>query len=138
MLSDLTREGGGTIIVPGSHRRNDHPRAGGPIAPLQPYPGERQLEGRAGSVAVMDACMWHAVAPNRTDRERVAVLVRYAPWWLNIAPLRSGTIDRQELSKSKTARTRRFHRFPGKYLRIFRRTPIRCCDTWSPGNSRAN
>ena len=97
MLSDFTAKGGGTIVVPGSHRRSDHPRAGGAVDPSQPYPGERQLEGRAGSVAVMDARMWHAVAPNQTDRERVAVLVRYAPWWLNTAPLRPGTVDRREI-----------------------------------------
>jgi len=97
MLTHFTAEGGGTIVVPGSHKRGDHPRAGGAVDPSQPYPGERQLEGRAGSVAVMDARMWHAVAPNQTDRERVAVLVRYAPWWLNTAPLRPGTIDLQEI-----------------------------------------
>jgi hypothetical protein len=97
MLSDFTSEGVGTIVVPGSHKRDDHPRAGGAVGPSQPYPGERQLKGRAGSVAVMDARLWHALAPNPTDRERVAVLVRYAPWWLTTAPLRPGMIDRQEI-----------------------------------------
>ena len=48
--------------------------------------------------------MWHAVAPNQTDRERVAVLVRYAPWWLNIAPLRPGTIDRQEIVEKQNGK----------------------------------
>jgi phytanoyl-CoA dioxygenase PhyH len=104
MLSDFTTEGGGTIIVPGSHRRSDHPRPGSEIDPTQPYPGERQLLGNAGTVALLDARMWHAVAPNRTDRERVAVIVRYAPWWLNLDPLRPGTLDRQEIVEAQNGK----------------------------------
>jgi ectoine hydroxylase-related dioxygenase (phytanoyl-CoA dioxygenase family) len=97
MLSDFTEAGGGTIVVPGSHRRPDHPRKDGPFPPIVPYPGETRLRGRAGSVAVFDARLWHAVAPNLTDRPRVAVIVRYAPWWLNINPLRPGTVDREQI-----------------------------------------
>jgi hypothetical protein len=97
MLSDFTGEGGGTIIVPGSHLKSDHPRKDGPIQPLTPYPGEKQLTGRAGSVAVFDARLWHAVAPNLSDRPRIAAIVRYAPWWLNVNPLRPGTVDREEI-----------------------------------------
>jgi ectoine hydroxylase-related dioxygenase (phytanoyl-CoA dioxygenase family) len=97
MLSDFTGEGGGTIVVPGSHRQPDHPRKDGPIQPVAPYPGETQMTGRAGTVAFLDARLWHAVAPNRTDRPRVAAIVRYAPWWLNVDPLRPGTVARREI-----------------------------------------
>ncbi|MBS1873282.1 MAG: phytanoyl-CoA dioxygenase family protein [Acidobacteria bacterium] len=97
MLTDFTGANGGTIVVPGSHRKPDHPRNGGPIAPVTPYPGETQFEGRAGSVAIFDARLWHAVAPNRTDRPRVAAIVRYAPWWLNASALRPGSADRIEI-----------------------------------------
>jgi hypothetical protein len=30
----------------------------------------------------------------------VAVIVRYAPWWLNLDPLRPGTVDRQDIVDS--------------------------------------
>ncbi|HZT30177.1 MAG TPA: phytanoyl-CoA dioxygenase family protein [Bryobacteraceae bacterium] len=104
MLSDFTPEGGGTIVVPGSHRHPDHPRKDGPIQPVAPYPGERQLVGRAGTVAVFDARLWHAVAPNRTGHPRVAAIVRYAPWWLNVNPLRPGTVDRQEIVEAQNGK----------------------------------
>ncbi len=94
MLSDFTSENGGTIIVPGSHRQPCHPLK---AAQAEPYPGETQLVGKAGTVAAFDARLWHAVAPNRTQSDRVAVLVRYAPWWLNLDTLRPGTIDHQDI-----------------------------------------
>jgi ectoine hydroxylase-related dioxygenase (phytanoyl-CoA dioxygenase family) len=97
MLSDFTEAGGGTIVVPGSHRRGDHPRRGGPVDAAQPYPGEARLTGKAGSVVAFDARLWHAVAPNTTDQPRVAAIIRYAPWWLNTAPLRPGTVDRADI-----------------------------------------
>jgi ectoine hydroxylase-related dioxygenase (phytanoyl-CoA dioxygenase family) len=73
---------------------------GGPINPNSPHPDECRLLGTAGTVAVCDARLWHAVAPNLTNQERMAVIVRYAPWWLNLDPLRPGTIDRQDIVDS--------------------------------------
>lgn len=104
MLTDFTEENGATIIVPGTHRKSDHPRKGGPIDPKQPYPGEQRLLGKAGTVAMMDTRMWHAIAPNVTANERVAVIVRYAPWWLNLDPLRPGTIDRADIVDANNGR----------------------------------
>jgi hypothetical protein len=65
--------------------------------------------------------MWHAVAPNQTDRERVAVLVRYAPWWLNIAPLRPGTIDRQEIVEKQNGTD---SQVPGLPREVFENLPL--------------
>lgn len=120
MLSDFTAEGGGTIVVPGSHRRGDHPHKGGPIDPAQPYPGERQLEGKAGTVVAFDARMWHAVAPNRTKQARVGVLVRYAPWWLNLDTLRPGTVDHQDIVVANEGKD---SRVPGLPREVFLRLP---------------
>lgn len=97
MLTDFTPENGGTIVVPGSHLRECHPVEGGPADPAKPYPGETQLVGKAGTVGLFDARLWHAVAPNVSGADRVAVLVRYAPWWLNLDTLRPGTIDHQDI-----------------------------------------
>jgi Phytanoyl-CoA dioxygenase (PhyH) len=93
MLTDFTADNGGTIVVPGSHRKPCHPVEGQD----QPYPGEIQLVGKAGTVAAFDARLWHAVAPNVSGTDRVAVLIRYAPWWLNLDTLRPGTIDHQDI-----------------------------------------
>src|SRR4051812_24514026 len=65
--------------------------------PFQPQPGERQVVGKAGTVAVLDARLWHPIAPNKSSEDRVAVIVRYAPWWLSLAPLRPGTTDRADI-----------------------------------------
>jgi ectoine hydroxylase-related dioxygenase (phytanoyl-CoA dioxygenase family) len=94
MMSDFTCDNGGTIVVPGSHRRHVSPPGGG-LDPSAVYEGEVQLVGRGGDVGVFDARTWHAIAPNVSDQERVAVIVRYAPWWLNLGPLRPGTQERR-------------------------------------------
>lgn len=94
MLTDFTEENGGTIIVPGSHKRPCHPFG---EESLRQSAGEIQLTGKAGTVAAFDARLWHSVAENRSDRDRVAVLVRYAPWWLNLDTLRPGTIDHEDI-----------------------------------------
>lgn len=87
MLTDFTLENGATIILPGSHRALTEPE------PIEET--EVRLLGRAGDVGLMDARTWHAVAPNLSQRDRVAVVARYAPWWLNLSPLRRGSCDRR-------------------------------------------
>jgi len=96
MLTDFTVDNGATIVVPGSHTRDSNPTAGH-INPDQPQSDEARLVGSAGSVAVVDARVWHAEAPNQSDQDRVAVIARYAPWWLNLDPLRPGTIDHEDI-----------------------------------------
>ncbi len=88
MLSEFTEANGGTFLLPGSHRMNNNPSAGGmpDFDPDSPYPTEIQAAGKAGSVLLYDSRLWHAVAPNCTDHPRVAMLIRYAPWWLNLNP----------------------------------------------------
>ena len=97
MLSPFTRENGGTFIVPGSHRANNNPTGNNGVDPSKPYPTEMQTIGPAGSVLVMDSRMWHATAPNRTDQPRTSVVVRYAPWWLNLDVLMSGSDERARI-----------------------------------------
>ena len=92
MLTPFSEQTGGTFIVPGSHRWLNNPSAEG-IAGLDrdaPYPTEKQACGDAGSVLVYDSRLWHAVPPNLSDEPRVALVVRYAPWWLNLNPTHIG------------------------------------------------
>lgn len=95
MLTDFTVANGGTIVIPGSHR---WPLTEGALddAVRRTAAREERLLGRAGDVGLLDARVWHAIAPNLTRRQkRVAVIVRYAPWWLNLSPLRRGSLDRR-------------------------------------------
>lgn len=93
MLTDFTIENGGTILLPGSHR---WPQESSVPPTTDGYEkSEVRLLGSAGDVGLLDARTWHAIAPNLTQGDRVAVIVRYAPWWLNLNPIRRGTRDRR-------------------------------------------
>ena len=54
------------------------------------YPTEINVSGAAGAVLLYDSRLWHAVASNKSDQPRVALIVRYAPWWLNLNPTMIG------------------------------------------------
>ncbi len=97
MLSPFSSENGGTLILPGSHRSDNNPSGENGIDPLDSIPGELQAEGEAGSVLVLDSRLWHASAPNNSDEPRVAVVIRYAPWWLNTDILMPGSEDRARM-----------------------------------------
>ena len=88
---------GGTLLVPGSHRSGVNPSDGmaAGIDRDGEHPEEIHAEGKAGSVLLYDSRLWHAVAPNRSDADRVALIIRYAPWWLNLEPTRSGSDEHQ-------------------------------------------
>jgi ectoine hydroxylase-related dioxygenase (phytanoyl-CoA dioxygenase family) len=98
MLTDFTESNGGTLVVPGSHRWPLESREG------DVPPANEQLLGSAGDVGLLDARLWHAIAPNRSDGDRVAVIVRFAPWWLNLNPLRRGSRDRQLIVEKQSGR----------------------------------
>lgn len=92
MLTAFNEKNGGTFLVPGSHRWLDNPAAGGmeDVDQDASYPTEMQVKGTAGSVLIYDSRLWHAVASNQSDQPRVALIVRYAPWWLNLNPSHIG------------------------------------------------
>jgi hypothetical protein len=101
MLSPFSVENGGTIIVPGSHRMETNPSAEScSHDENMPYPTEIQATGAAGGVLVMDSRMWHAAGANRTDAARVAMAIRFAPWWLNLNGLRPGSSERARQMKA--------------------------------------
>ncbi len=97
MLTPFTAETG-TRVVPGSHRRDDNPTGGVDIDADLPHPEEIAVEGEAGSVLVMDSRLWHAISPNETGEPRVAMPIRFAPWWLNLDSLRPGSDERDRLT----------------------------------------
>ena len=88
MISPFTEENGGTLIVPGSHRSSSNPtdKSLG-IDPVLPYPNEFRVTGSAGSMVLFDSRLWHCPPGNPSETPRVAVGLRYAPWWLNLEAL---------------------------------------------------
>ena len=98
MLTPFTPENGATFVLPASHRLDHNPAAGlHGFDQDRPHKDERSAVGEAGSVLLYDSRLWHAVAPNRSDRDRVALIVRYAPWWLNLTPTMRGTPDHERM-----------------------------------------
>ncbi len=99
MLTRFGPDNGGTFVRPGSHRFDNNPAAGEVEGFDQdaPQPDERQVAGPPGSVLLYDSRLWHAVAPNRSNEARVALIVRYAPWWLNLTPTMRGTPDHERM-----------------------------------------
>ena len=76
MLDDFTPENGPTRMIPGSHKWGTRPQD--VLAdPLAPHPQEVMLTGKAGSIAVMNAHMWHGGTANRTESPRLAMHAFY-------------------------------------------------------------
>ena len=72
MLDDFTRENGPTRMVPGSHKWGARPQD--VLDDLfAPHPQEVLLTGKAGTIAVMNAHMWHGGTANLTARPRLAM-----------------------------------------------------------------
>ncbi|MFT5091088.1 MAG: ectoine hydroxylase-related dioxygenase (phytanoyl-CoA dioxygenase family) [Candidatus Latescibacterota bacterium] len=97
MLSPFSAENGGTLIVPKSHRIPNNPTGENGVDPRAPHPNEIHVCGQAGDVLVFDSRLWHASAANMTTNPRVALAVRYAPWWLNLEVLRPGSDERRRM-----------------------------------------
>jgi ectoine hydroxylase-related dioxygenase (phytanoyl-CoA dioxygenase family) len=76
MLDDFTRENGPTRMIPGSHTWGRRPQD---VLedPYAPHPDEVLLTGKAGSIAVMNAHLWHAGTANRTAAPRLAMHAFY-------------------------------------------------------------
>jgi ectoine hydroxylase-related dioxygenase (phytanoyl-CoA dioxygenase family) len=76
MLDDFTRENGATRMVPGSHKWGTRPQdvLDDPVAA---HPDEVLLTGKAGTIAVMNAHMWHGGTANRTAAPRLAMHAFY-------------------------------------------------------------
>jgi len=72
MLDDFTPDNGATRVVPGSHRSKQRPQDVLPD-PLAPHPEEVLVLGKAGTVIVYNAHLWHGGTANRTGKPRRAL-----------------------------------------------------------------
>ncbi|MEO8075794.1 MAG: phytanoyl-CoA dioxygenase family protein, partial [Acidobacteriota bacterium] len=76
MLDDFTPENGATRMVPGSHRWGTRPQDQLDDS-LDTHPDEVLLTGPAGSIAVMNAHLWHGGTANRSAAPRLALHAFY-------------------------------------------------------------
>lgn len=76
MLDDFTLENGATRMVPGSHRWGYAP----PPGMYEAHPQQQLVTGKAGTVVVMNAHMWHGGTANRTAAPRRAMHCYYTRW----------------------------------------------------------
>jgi hypothetical protein len=76
MLDDFTRANGATRVVPGSHTWRRRPQEA--LAdPMAAHPDEVLVTGPAGSIAIMNAHVWHGGTANRTAAPRLAMHAFY-------------------------------------------------------------
>jgi ectoine hydroxylase-related dioxygenase (phytanoyl-CoA dioxygenase family) len=73
MLDDFTPENGAMRAVPGSHKSGQRP-------PAESHPGEILVTGKAGTVCVMNAHLWHGGTTNHTSAPRRALHSFYCRW----------------------------------------------------------
>ena len=91
----------GTLIVPQSHLRPENPTMPGVFPEHEPHPQEHQVTGDAGPVFGMDSRIWHAVPARGAGGEpRVAVAIRYAPWWMDVGVVQPGSPTRERLAEA--------------------------------------
>jgi len=100
MLAPFSTTNGGTLVISGSHHMPNNPTGGFGIGELEPYPTEVNATGNVGDVLVMDSRLWHATAVNLTNTPRTAIVIRYAPWWLDLSVLQPGSATRQRLQQA--------------------------------------
>ncbi len=72
LIDDFTADNGATRVVPGSHRSAQLPRQA-MADPGDHHPDEVKLLGRAGTVVVFNAHLWHGGTRNTTGRPRRAL-----------------------------------------------------------------
>ena len=76
MVNDFTADNGALRVVPGSHRWRQLPQQA--LAdPLADHPQQVLVSGRAGTVVVVNAHLWHGGMANRTAAPRTALHAFY-------------------------------------------------------------
>ncbi len=83
LLSDVPEGGGGTAVIPGSHRfPNDFalPNVENP----DEMPGHVSLAYSAGTAYLFNGRIYHAALNNRTESPRRALIYNYGHFWMKV------------------------------------------------------
>ncbi len=83
LLSDVSPEGGGTAILPGSHRFPldfQLPHVQDPAA----MPGHAKMAFPAGTAWLFNGRMYHAALNNDSDQTRRVLIYNYGHFWMKI------------------------------------------------------
>ncbi|HKV91302.1 MAG TPA: phytanoyl-CoA dioxygenase family protein [Candidatus Angelobacter sp.] len=91
-LTPPDADSGGTMVIPGSHRLTTNPTASGYASESGRSATGRIVLGPEGSALIMDSRLWHGRVQNRSPHSRVVFSAGYSPWWLNLEPLRPGSV----------------------------------------------
>lgn len=73
---DAPEEMGPTLVLPGSHLRRASNLS---ISRYKNIVGQRQLAGKAGTIAFTHQAIWHCAQPNKTDKTRYMFKLRLRP-----------------------------------------------------------
>jgi len=81
LLSDVSPEGGGTAVIPGTHKYDDDwsfPEVENPIQ----MPGHVRMAFPAGTIWFMHGRTYHAALPNDSDTTRRVLIYSYGHLWM--------------------------------------------------------
>jgi len=91
---EYTKEGGATLVIPGSNNLHRHPD-GDEVRALA---GAIAIECPAGSVVMWDGNIWHSNYPRKTEGERVVAHITYSR--LMMRPVEDYSAHADELIKT--------------------------------------
>jgi ectoine hydroxylase-related dioxygenase (phytanoyl-CoA dioxygenase family) len=74
VTDEFTREGGSTLVIPGSHPACSHPTA----EARKTLEGAVPIECDKGSLAIWNSRIWHSNYPRNEDGERVVLHMTYS------------------------------------------------------------
>lgn len=76
MIDNFTSENGGTRILPMSHKIDSFP------INKKKYNKELTIEGKKGSVLLLNASVWHGSSRKRNNEDRLGMIFSYTRWFL--------------------------------------------------------
>ncbi len=89
MLDDHTKENGGTIFVPKSHRSDQY-------APPNGLKNGITVEGKSGDMVLWDGRIWHGTNANKIGSSRWAIIASFTRWWIKQGFAYTDTIRKED------------------------------------------
>jgi hypothetical protein len=93
-IDDFTADNGATVVIPGSHRWDDHLPTPDEIATAQP------AVMPSGSMLVFVGTTWHGGGANQTDSSRMCVTAQYCRPWCRPQENFSLSVSRERVAGS--------------------------------------